>query len=166
MSNFKLNKKMENLQVLELSTEIKKLLVNTLPKKTHIQVWERKNVFSDGYYIAVMFSVSDYQINGVKGQYCQNVSLSLNCDTMELKVQIYGGEGGNCIYRKPNLDDTKERFLYMKSVKVPFKQPKKELKFVLSSIERFGKNWVQVLKENREVLMYQQYINYDEFFES
>ena len=157
---------MELKEVEKLTNEIKNKLVNLLPKKTHVQVWVNKTFYGDSYYIGIMFSVTDYEINGVKDQHCQNVSLKLNCNTMELTPQIFGGEGGQCIYRKPNIENYRESFLCMKSVKVPFKQPKKELRFVLSAIERFAKNWIETLKQHRKVLMYQEYVNYDEFFGS
>lgn len=74
--------------------------------------------------------------------------------------------GGQSIYRKPNKDVDNEKYLAMKSVKIPFRMPKKEEKNVLDCVEKFAKNWVLALKENKDVLMYQDYVNYDEFLNS
>jgi len=146
-----------------METKIYELLKKVLPSKTNIKV-STHQTFYRTKYVKIMFAVSNIEINRVSEQYPQVVSLVLDLDTMELKPQIFGCMGGQTIYRKPNQNDPKEKYLAMKSVKIPFRTPKKEEKNVLECIERFGKNWVQTLKDNRTELMYQNIVNYDEFF--
>lgn len=148
-----------------METKILELLRKILPSKTNIIVKHYEGWFG-GSFTKIMFSVSNHEIHQVKEQFPQVVSLLLDKKTLELSVQIFGGMGGNHIYRKPNMDDPKEKYLAMKSVKIPFRTPKKEEKNVLECIERFGKNWLQALKDNKNELMYQNIVNYDEFLTS
>ena len=145
--------------------KIKDILTSVLPSKTHIYVGETKSIFGDPQ-IKIVFAVSDYNINGVRGQMVQVVSLLLNLKDMELRPQVFGGNGGRSVYRKPNLNDPKEKYLAMKSIILPFRKPKAEEKYVLAAIKRFAENWLKVLKENRDVLMYQDYVDYDDFLNS
>jgi hypothetical protein len=126
---------------------------------THVS--EGKNTFN-GNYLKIVMAAHETNINGVSGQKVQVVSLNLDLSNLELTPQIYGGNGGQCIYRKPNQEDAKERFLAMKSVKVPFRRPACNEKDVLAAIERFAVNYKNTLIENRAVLMYQDFVNYDE----
>ena len=48
----------------------------------------------------------------------------------------------------------------MKSVKVPFRQPKKELKFVLNAICNFCDNYIKTLRENADVLTHPDMVDY------
>lgn len=81
-----------------------------------------------------------------------SVSLSLNIKTLKLQPQSYGGQGGQCIYREPNREDPKEKWLAMKSVKIPFRTPARNEKDVLSAIQRFAVNYKNTLIENVNVL--------------
>jgi hypothetical protein len=146
--------------------EIKEILNKNLPSDTYIQVSETRSYFDKQPEIKIVFAVSDYEINQVKGQFVQDVSLLLELSDMDLHPQIFGGNGGQCIYRKPNMDDPKEKYLAMKSVKIPFRKPKPELKFVYGAIERFAKNFVKAIQENKDVLMYQDLVDYDKYLNS
>lgn len=115
-----------------------------------------------GSYLQIYIACSDVNINGVRGQKPQIVSLALSIDTMELEAVAFGGNGGRSIYRKPNLLDASEKYLAMKSVKIPFTRPKKELKFVLNAIDKFILNYIKVLKENKDVLTDSNIVNYNE----
>lgn len=148
-----------------MRNKIEKILRDVLPSKTHIIVKDIKSIFG-APQIMIAFAVSDYNINGVSGQKVQIVSLILNVDDMELYPQVFGGNGGQRIYRKPNLDDDKEKYLAMKSIKIPFRKPKQEEKFVLSAIKRFAENWLVAIKENKENLMYRDLVDYDDFLNS
>jgi hypothetical protein len=114
-----------------------------------------------GEYLKIFVACSDIDINGCKGQKPQIVSLSLDLVSMELEPVAFGGNGGRNIYRKPNLQDASEKHLAMKNIKIPFTKPKKELKFVLSAINRFFDNYIKVLKENKEVLTDSNLVNYE-----
>jgi len=145
-----------------MKEKIETTLKKVLPASAFINVQPYKGCFGDNY-IAIEFAVSDYNINQVRGQKIQMVSLSLKTKTLELQPQVFGGNGGQSISRKPNLGDPKEKYLYCKGIKIPFKKPMPVEKNVLAAIERFAQNWVKALKENKEVLMYQELVNYDEF---
>jgi hypothetical protein len=145
---------------MEIST-IKTLLENTLPKNAYINVSTYKGMSSN--YIAIIFASKDYLINNVSGQRPDVVSLAIHLDSLELYPQIFGGNGGQRIFRKPNLNDEKEKYLAMKSVKIPFRKPQNNETAILKAIKLFAERWVNVLKENRENLQYQNIVNYDEF---
>jgi hypothetical protein len=148
-----------------METKILEVLKKVLPSKTHIIVKEWKS-FYGGKFIKIMFAPSSVELHRITEQFPQVVSLILDMETMELKPQIFGGMGGQTIYRKPNKDVQNEMYLAMKSVKIPFRTPKKEETKVIECIERFGKNWVEALKENKDVLMYQNIVDYDDFLNS
>ena len=145
---------------MEIST-IKTLLENTLPKGAFIEVSKYKGMSSE--YIGIVFASKDVLINNVRGQRPDVVSLSIHLNDLELYVQVFGGNGGQHIYRKPDLNHPREQFLAMKSVKIPFRQPKKEEGAILKAIERFAERWILTLKENKENLYYQHLVNYDDF---
>lgn len=149
----------------KMETKILEVLKKVLPSKTHFIVCEWKS-FYGGKFVKIMFAPTTVELHRVHEQFPQVVSLILDLETMELKPQIFGGMGGQSIYRKPNKSIPNEMYLAMKSVKIPFRTPKKEEKNVLECIERFAKNWIETLKENKDVLMYKEYVNYDEYLNS
>jgi len=148
-----------------MEEKVFELLKNLLPEQAYFEVTKRKQ-FYGGEYLKIAFAASNKEINDVKGQFVQVVSLMLDLQTLELHPQIYGGNGGQRIYRKPNMDDSHEKYLAMVGIKIPFRKPKQEEKFVLSAIERFVNNWVKAIKENKDQLMYQDLIDYDVFLNS
>lgn len=144
-----------------LEDKINDILNEVLPSKAFRYVGLNERGFG-GSYIKIAFAANEININNVSGQKPQLVSLTLNLDGMELYPQCFGGNGGQSIYRKPNLELREEKFLAMKSVKIPFRKPKPEEKFILVAIRQFAQNWLHALNANREVLMYQDLVNYDE----
>ena len=112
-----------------------------------------------GEYVQIWISCSTKLIHQVRGQMPQVVSLCVD-DDLTLRTQVFGGNGGGCIYRKPNTEIREEKYLYMKSVKVPFRQPKKELKFIVNAVSNFCDNYVKTLRENIDTLMYQDIVDY------
>lgn len=152
---------METTTTPTIKEQIEAILYKVLGDKGFVYYVEPyKGIFSDTYH-KIWISCSSKTINQVRGQEPQAVSLALRNETMELYPQCYGGNGGNRIYREPDMNHPREKYLAMQSVKVPFKQPKKELKFVLSAIERFAQNYINTLKENKEVLKYKDLVDYD-----
>jgi hypothetical protein len=145
-----------------MTTEIKSILEKELPKNSWKLVTKGSH-FDGSPYLKIAFAVSDYDINNVRGQKIQCVSLILDLTTLELQSQVFGGNGGQSIYRKPNMEHPREKYLAMKSVKIPFRMPKKEQKFVYNAIRKFAQNWVKSLTENIDELMYQDKVNYKEF---
>jgi len=147
----------------EIIQKLKSITETELPG-FYYEIEERDNSFTNGKYVKIVLAVSNHEINKVRGQYIQDVSLMLT-DTMELYPQIFGGNGGQCIYKKPNMDDPKEKYLAMKSVKISFRRPKMEEKFVLESFKKFCKKYKQALKDNINDLMYRDIVNYESLLE-
>jgi len=145
-----------------MQNKIENLLKSILPSDTEIIVSENRKYFSDGKELKIAFWPISNPINNVRGQYPQIVSLALDLDDMKLRTQIYGCNGGQCIYRIPE----KGSYLAMQRIKIPFRKPKPEEKFVLKAIENFAKRWLQAIKDNKDDLMWQNYVNYDEFLNS
>jgi hypothetical protein len=143
-----------------MKNEIQEILSRTLPA-FHTFVYEHKPVFGSAPWIMIGIAALDHNINGVRGQMPQVVSLALDTETLELWPQMSGGCGGQCIERQPNLADPKEKYLAMKSVKVPFRKPKPEHDTVLRAIERFALAYKQTLIANKEVLCYQELVDYN-----
>jgi len=135
-------------------------LIKGIAPNAHVIVEERKGWFT-GSYIAIIIAASSYEINRVKGQFPACASLSLNPETMDLQVQIYGGMGGNIIYRKPNMDNPVERYLAMAGIKIPFRRPKPNEASVLKTIARFVENWKEAIKENLPVMCHNDVVNYE-----
>jgi hypothetical protein len=107
-------------------------------------------------------AASNYEINRVSGQYPQYVSLMLDLSDMDLHTQVFGGNGGDRIYLIPDKNDPKEKYLAMAGRRIPFRKPKPNEKNVLDAIRRFAQNYRNTLVENRDRLMYQDVVNYDE----
>jgi hypothetical protein len=145
-----------------LTVKIESILKSVLPTETYIEVRSYNGAFGD--YIKIMFAAKDFLINNVSGQRPQAVSLRLSLSDMELTTQVFGGNGGQSIYREPNLEDPKEKYLAMKSVKVPFRKPKNELVAVEGAIKRFAENWLKTLEANKDTLRYKDIVDYSKFF--
>lgn len=145
--------------------EIKNILTTELPKESYLVVSEWKGAFG-GRYIKIGFAPSHIDINNVRGQKPQLVSLNLDLDTLELETQVFGGNGGGHITRQPDPNNPKESYLAMKSVKVPFRRPKKDKEAVLRAVKRFAQNYLKTLKANVEVLNYQDLVDYKKYLEN
>lgn len=137
--------------------KVEELLKIALPG-FHILVSEWKGSFSYNY-LKIVIGAADKDKKVVS---IQSVSLSLNLKNLELQPQIYGGEGGQSIYRDINPEDPRERFLAMARIKIPFRRPACNEKDVLAAIERFAVNYKKALIENKDVLKARERINYDE----
>src|SRR5688572_18499875 len=70
-------------------------------------------------FLAIKIACTNYLINEVPGQRPQAVSLSLDLKTLELQPQVYGGNGGQKIYRNIDPNNPDEKWLAMKAVKIP-----------------------------------------------
>ena len=143
-------------------SKVEKILNNNLPNDCFINVWKRNNFYSQNS-IGIMFAVNDYDVNNVKLQKPQIVSLSLDHDTMELSVQMFNGSGGQHIYRKPFKDNPKEKNLAMVGIKIPFRKPQKNEKSVLKAIDNFSQRWVKTISDNIDNLTDKQYADYSKF---
>jgi len=144
-----------------LQTKIEAILKEELPN-FYTFVRKRKNFFAETYYLQIGMAASNYEINRVNGQYPQYVSLMLDLSDMDLRTQVFGGNGGDRIYLIPDKNDPKEKYLAMAGRRIPFRKPKPMEKNILDAIRRFAQNYRNTLVENRDRLMYQDVVNYDE----
>ena len=145
-----------------MTEKIQSVLESVLPKETFINVSTYKACFG-GESIKIFFAANDHDINKVQGQKPQAVSLRLQLNDLDLAVQVFGGNGGQSIYRDPNMQDPKEKYLAMKSVKIPFRRPQANEEAVLKAIKKFAENWLKALNENKEVLRYKDIVDYTPF---
>lgn len=90
--------------------------------KFWVQVKPYKGAFNDGSEISIVIAAKPYDGLGLNG--VQMVSLMLNAKSMRLYVQGFGGNGGQSIQRKPNLNEPSEKWLAMKSERIAFRTPK------------------------------------------
>lgn len=118
--------------------------------------------FSGSEKIAIEVAASNYEINKVRGQYPQCVSLLLDEKTFELHPQIFGGNGGQTIYREVNKEDPKEKFYAMIGIKIPFRKPKPNEEAVLKAIEKFFENYRKAIEDNIETIRYKDVVDYKE----
>lgn len=139
----------------ELENKFINVIQNALPK-FYCEVKTRKH-FDHGQYLMIVIAASNYEINNVRGQYIQDVSLMFDIEKQELTIQVFGGNGGNRIYVIPQ----KNKYLAMESVKIPFRIAKSELS-ALKALEKFCIKYFETLKANKDILMYQDKINYTE----
>lgn len=144
-----------------LQEKIEKILKDELPN-FYTFVRKRKNFIGETYYLQIGMAASNYEINRVSGQYPQYVSLMLDLSDMDLHTQVFGGNGGDRIYLIPDKNDPKEKYLAMAGRRIPFRKPKPNEKNILDAIRRFAQNYRNTLLENRQRLMYQDVVNYDE----
>lgn len=94
------------------------------------------------------------------GQFIQMVLLVLNLENMELRAVLQR------ISRKINPNHPREKYLAQVGVKIPFRKPAREEEAVVRACARFAKKWVEALKENVDVLMYQDLVDYKQFLNS
>ena len=142
-----------------MKDQILEILKKELPKTFNIIVKEYQTCFGD-HNIKIAFSPNAFEVNNVKGQFPQLVSLDLCLDDLDIHSQVFGCMGGQCIYKIPNIHDDREKYLCMKSIKIPFRRPKKQKENVLKAIEKFAQNYLKLMKENKDDLFYQDVIDY------
>lgn len=137
----------------ELQSQIEAIIRKTLPG-FQFGISLHKECIGTTEYLKIWMACSPVDINKVAGQKPQIVSLYLN-DRLELKPQIYGGNGGRVIYREPNKELREEKYLAMKNEVIPFRTPKPEIPKILKCIETFCKNYLELLRKHKSVLKYQ-----------
>jgi len=131
-----------------MKNEITAILSKVIPN-AFFTVTEYSAALDNGQnYLKINIAATDHEINSVKGQYPANVALLLCQDTLEVAPQVFGGNGGQSIFRKPNKQDPKEMYLALKSIRIPFRKPKREKKNVLLAIQRFADRWREAIEEN------------------
>jgi hypothetical protein len=135
-----------------IKTKIETILKSELPGFITL-VKQQKHYLGGEYYLAIYIYTSEENINGVLGQKPNLCSLALEND-LELRVQVFGGNGGNRIYTKPDRNNPKEKYLAMAPQKVNFRAPKKEEKTVLNAIKKFAQNYKATIELHKENLIH------------
>ncbi len=120
-----------------------------------------KNWIGNGNYMKIWAAASDININGISGQKPQVVSLAYDFEDKELRPQVFGGNGGQSIYREPNKENPAEKHLAMQNVKIPFRKPQPEKDKILKAIDTFFKNYLIVLRANKDFLTHKKLVDYD-----
>ena len=143
-----------------METKVRNILKENLPESFNVIVEKRSNPIGGGHYLKIAFSPNSYEINQVRGQFPQVVSLNLDLRDMELTTQVFGGNGGGKINREPDRKNPMEAHLYCKHIKIPFRRPQKSEAAVLRAIENFCKNYIKTLKKYRPVLKYKEIVDY------
>jgi hypothetical protein len=143
-----------------MKSQIQDIVLSTLPESFYVILQKRKAIISNDPQLLIAFAPNNYEINQVKGQHPQLVSLLLNMKTLELNTQVFGGNGGGNIYREPDPNHPKEKYLAMVGVKVPFRKPKQTQESVLRAIQLFCERYIQTLKDNKETLRYKDVVDY------
>ena len=128
----------------ELESKIAKILDRTAPN-AYKEIRTRRLMGRNVTYI--ILADSNHQINGVSGQYPACVSLLLSED-WELRPQVFGGNGGQCVFRKPTGE--KEKYLALGREKVPFRKPKQTETAALAAIERFTTRWRDIVQDIKD----------------
>lgn len=144
-----------------ITGHIKHIIENSIPEGCYINICQYSIL--GGKSLKIFFAASDKDINGVREQKPQAVSLRLDFETLELNTQVFGGMGGNRIYREVNKEDAKEKYLAMVGIKIPFRQPQKTETAVFKAVQKFAENWVKAIQENREKLTHQKLADYSNF---
>lgn len=139
-----------------MKPQIEAILSDVVPN-AFWYVQEYTNGFTNKKETKIVIAATQDEINNVKGQYPACVSLLLENETKKLDVQIFGGMGGNFIYRLPNKEIPSEFYLALKSIKIPFRRPQPKEEAILKAIKKFAENWKATVKENLGKFPY----NYD-----
>lgn len=141
----------------ELIIKIEEAIRKEVPSTTVVEV--RRH---DGFIpnLQIKLYVPGPTINDVPGQFIQRVLLVLDLEDMELRAAIQR------ITRKVNPNHPQEKNLAQVGVKIPFRKPAQEEEAVIRACARFAKRWVEALKENVDVLMYQDLVDYKQFLNS
>lgn len=146
------------MDIKELKAAFEAILKDELPNF----VWgvEEYNGFgTNNDTLKIWMACSNKNINDVAGQKVQICSL-LAKTNFEFHPQVFCGNGGRSIYRKPNLNDDKEKYLAMKSIILPFRTPKKDYNSVGNALIKFCRNYKATIAENIDNLMYQDLVDY------
>jgi hypothetical protein len=134
---------------MELIKKQIEIILNDTLNGFYTTVETRKYHFDNEQYLKINIATSDFWINNVEGQTYNNISLSLSQD-LELKFQVFGGNGGQCFYRSIDPNNPKEKYYALQGVKIPFRTPANNEKAVLKAFKNVCIRYKQLLKETYE----------------
>lgn len=141
----------------ELIIKIEEAIRKEVPSTTGVRVCDYSMVI---HSLQIKLYVPGPTINDVPGQFIQRVLLVLDLEDMELRAVIQR------ITRKINPNHPREKYLAQVGIKIPFRKPAREEEAVIRACARFAKRWVEALKENVDVLMHQDLVDYKQFLNS
>lgn len=141
----------------ELIIKIEEAIRKEVPSATQVRVFECNMMIPN---LQIKLYVPGPTINNVPGQFIQRVLLILYLEDMELRAVTQR------ITRKVNPNHPREKYLAQVGVKIPFRMPAREEEAVIRACARFAKRWVEALKENVDVLMHQDLVDYKQFLNS
>lgn len=147
--------------MLNLKFQIEGILKAELPRfYGNVKLSKYTRSSGEREYMHIQIAASDHEINNVKCQYPQYVSLHLEEGT--LSICQYGGMGGQYIDLIPNKEDPKECYLAIKRLKIPFRKPKQgDQEAILKAIRKFCQNYKAALIENKARLYNSDIVDYD-----
>ena len=139
-----------------MRTKIAQIIAEELPN-----FWNAVGTYQgyDSPYITIKIASSNFNINNVNGQRPNCVSLWMNENTKELSIQVFGGNGGQCIYREVGPNDPATKYLAMSRIKIPFRKPAKTEEAVLKAIRKFCIEYKKALIDNLDVLISLRYMS-------
>lgn len=137
--------KNEELALDKLVAVIQKLLDENLPDQIIKRAYEYRDILG-GYFVRIEIRSSGKEINRFRGQYQNFISLHLSYPGLSLSFQRYGGMGGQVLYRKIDPENPAEKFLAMKSEKIPFRTPKPEIEAVKKALKSVCVSYVRTLQ--------------------
>ena len=141
----------------ELIIKIEEAIRKEVPSTTVVEVREHNGFIPN---LQIKLCVPGPTINNVPGQFIQRVLLVLDLTDMELRAVIQR------ITRKINPNHPREKYLAQVGIKIPFRRPAREEEAVVRACARFARRWVEALKENVDVLMHQDLVDYKQFLNS
>src|SRR5690554_106801 len=141
----------------ELIIKIEEAIRKEVPSTTVVRVLKYGRIVPS---LQIKMFVPGPTINNVPGQFIQRVLLILYLEDMELRPIFRG------IARKIDPNNPREKYLAQVGIKIPFRKPAREEEAVIRACARFAKRWVEALKENVDVLMHQDLVDYKQFLNS
>lgn len=121
--------------------KIKTKLIALLPNK-HIEVSEYKFLWTNR--IVVDIARSNYEINGVRGQYIEHISFYI--EDGKITFQVFGGNGWSFIYRKIDKDNPKEKYNALGREKIKTRNQKT----LDLTLEKVCKDYLTIVKDISE----------------
>jgi len=122
-----------------MKQKIENILSEILPR-AFTRVVERRNILGSGTYLAITIAANEKEINGVSSQLAGRVDLKL--EGLDLEVAYRGSS----VFRKPRLEDPREKYLAFGVERIPFRRPKPNEAAVLRAVERFALRYRETLE--------------------
>lgn len=108
-------------------------------------------------FLAIKIYSSEYLINNVSGQHPDIASFSFNLENYSLQPQVFGGNGGQILYRSVDKNNPKEKYNALGSEKIPFRRSKIQNEQDFSkAVKKIGVNYMKTLNKILEIGLHQE----------